>query len=254
MRKIVLLMLIVMTISGCGSDKGNKLVIGIDDDFPPLSFRDESGEIVGFDVDLAKETMQRMGVEAEFKTINWDDKEEAIISGTIDMVWSGLDITDKRKEYMTFIRPYMDDRQIVLVRLKSDLEIYSEHDFKGKVIGTQRGSTSDEYINKDSKLRASIADYKTYEKFGEALTALRKGELEIIICDELIARYVMNTYPNQFRTINVEIGTVAKTSVGFRKDDTALRDNVQRAFDTMIRDGTATAISMRWFNADVIKH
>lgn len=244
----------IFMLTGCrGSSDINKIVVGIDDDFPPISFRDKTGEIVGFEVDLARETAKRMGVEIEFQPIDWDNKEEELNSGHIDIIWSGLDITDKRKEYITFSKPYMDDRQVILVKRDSDLEFYSEGDLEDKAVGTQIGSTSDEYINKDKTLKESIKDYKTYSKINEAVAALKADEIDVVVCDEIIARYEMNIYPNQLKIINIKIGSIAETGIGFRKDDVKLRDKVQKAFDEVISDGTAKKISLQWFNADLIK-
>ena len=111
-------------VSGCGSnstkenssgDKG-KIVVGLDDNFPPMGFKDENNEIAGFDVDLAKEATKRLGREVEFKAIDWSSKEAELKSGRVDVLWNGLDITDKRKEVMLFSDPYMDNRQIILDR------------------------------------------------------------------------------------------------------------------------------------------
>lgn len=97
-------------VSGCGSnstkenssgDKG-KIVVGLDDNFPPMGFKDENNEIAGFDVDLAKEATKRLGREVEFKAIDWSSKEAELKSGRVDVLWNGLDITDKRKEVMLF--------------------------------------------------------------------------------------------------------------------------------------------------------
>ena len=241
------------------TDAGNtfeeveKIVIGIDDDFAPISFHDEHNKLVGFDIDLAKEAAKRMGVEIEFKPIDWDKKREAITSGNVDMIWDGLDITEERKEYMIFSKPYMDDRQILLVKEGNDLDIHSEGDLEGKIVGAQAGSTSDDYINANEELRNALKDFKTYKHFTEVAEALKNDEIELLVCDELIARYEANNHPGQFELLNVKIGSVAEMAIGFRKDNTELRDKVQQTFDEMIADGTAKKISEQWFQADVIK-
>ena len=155
MKKIFgLFMLIIFFITGCGnSNKVDKLVIGIDDEFAPMSFHNQQNELVGFDIDLAKEAGKRLGAEIEFKPISWQHKREEITSGSVDLIWNGLDITDKRKEYMIFSKPYMEDRQILLVKIDSDLDIHSEGDLAGKIVGTQAGSTSDDYINQNAELK-----------------------------------------------------------------------------------------------------
>ncbi|MBR0261918.1 MAG: amino acid ABC transporter substrate-binding protein [Selenomonadaceae bacterium] len=260
MKKIFLLFLLaVLFITGCGGENGSatvnnqKVIIGVDDEFAPICFHDDKNNLVGFDVDLAKEVAKRMCVEPEFKPISWDNKREELISGNVDIIWNGLDITDERKEYMIFSRPYMDDRQILLVREDNDQNINSEGDLEGKVVGVQAGSTADEYVNQDANLKNSLKEFKTYEKFNELTDALKNGEIDVIICDELVGRYEMTQSPDQFEIINVKIGNVAEMAVGFRQDDTELRDKVQTSFDEIIKDGTAKEISEKWFHADLIR-
>ena len=264
MKKIFLpLLLMIFLISGCGGEKVSEnvhdtnnsriITIGIDDEFAPISFHNERNELVGFDIDLAKEAADRLGVEIKFKSINWDEKESEITSGDVDMIWNGLDITEERKEYMIFTKPYMDDRQILLVKEGNGQDIYSEEDLAGKIVGTQAGSTSDDYLNENETIKDSLKGYKTYEKFNEVVDALRSGEIDVLICDELVARYEMNKEPDKFEVLNVRIGSIAEMAVGFGKDNVELRDKVQKVFDEMIADGTAKKISERWFQADLIK-
>ena len=264
MKKILIaLLLVTLSLAGCGGEKNSqgvdrhsdkKIVIGVDDNFPPICFHNERNELVGFDVDLAKEAANRMNIEIEFKPITWKDKREEITSGNIDMIWNGLDVTEERKEYMIFTKPYMDDRQILLIRADSDLDIHSEGDLEGKVVGSQAGSTSDYYIMQDENLKSSLKAYKVYDTFTAVLEALKRGEVEVLICDELVARYEMNKNPDELELINVKIGSIMEMSVGFSKDNSKLRDNVQTVFDEMVKDGTAKKISEEWFKADLIKY
>jgi len=257
MKKILLLlMLMIFLLSGCGGSqvvKYDKIVIGLDDEFAPMGFHDENGELVGFDVDLAKETGKRLGVKLEFKPIDWDKKKEAITSGSVDIIWNGLDITEARKEYMIFTKPYMDDRQILLVKNGNEQNINAEGDLAGKIIGVQSGSTSENYFEQEKNLKDSFAGFKAYEKFHEGLDALTKDEIDVFVCDELVARYEINHHPDKFEIINVKTGFVTEVSVGFRKGDVELRDKVQEVFDEMVKDGTAKKISEKWFQADLIK-
>jgi len=245
----------IFIVAGCSNESNNqlKLVIGIDDDFAPIGFRDESGELVGFDIDLAKEAVKRLGVKAEFKSIDWKNKEAEITSGNIDMIWNGLDITDERKEYMIFTKPYLDDRQILLVRADSNLKIHSEYDMEGKIVGTQVSSTSDDYINANPELKNNLKEYKVYGKFNETVEALKNKEIDIVVCDELVARYEMKHSLDKLKIVNVKVGEISEMGVGFAKNNTELRDKVQKVFDEMVKDGTAQKISLKWFNADLIK-
>ncbi|MBR2733242.1 MAG: transporter substrate-binding domain-containing protein, partial [Selenomonadaceae bacterium] len=117
----------------------------------------------------------------------------------------------------------------------------------------QAGSTSECYLSGKETLRNSFKGYKTYAKFTETVDALKRGEIDVVVCDEIVARYEMNTNPDRLEIVNVKIGDLTETGIGFRKDDAALRDRVQAVFDEMIRDGTAKKISEQWFQADLIK-
>lgn len=263
MKKIFLLLLTIFFVAGCSGEKISNninsikhsriVTVGIDDEFAPMSFRDDRGNIVGFDIDLAKETAKRMGVEFEFKPILWDDKETEITSGNVDMIWNGLDITHERKEYMIFSRPYMYNRQILLVGKYNPKNIFSLGDLADKIVGTQAGSSSETYINEDKYLKESLADFKTYDNFKEGFAALSRGELDALVVDEIAARYEMNRTPETFETVEVTVGSVTGFGIGFKKNNIELRDKVQKAFDEMIKDGTAKKISEQWFGADLIK-
>ena len=261
MRKILLLLLIIFTVSGCGGESQDAkstnyvktIVIGLDDEYAPMGFRDEHGELVGFDIDLAKEAAKRMGVQFEFLPIDWNNKEQELESGRIDIIWNGLDITPERKEHILYSKPYMDNRQILLVKKDNNQGIRSESDLAGKRVGTQNGSNSADYVHQNEALKNSFKEFKTYRNFREAFADLESGEVDVLICDELAGRYEMSKVPSKFDPIEVTIGPVTEIGIGFRKDDTELRDKVQKVFDEMVKDGTTHRISEQWFQADLIK-
>lgn len=265
MKKIFFpLLLLIFFVTGCsgGNDNdknnngvktGNKFIIGLDDEYAPMGFRNENGEIVGFDVDLAKEVAKRMGVEFEFKPIDWDKKREEITSGNVDILWNGTDITDERKEYMIFSKPYMSNRQIFIVPKDNPQNIHSVADFEGKAVGTQSGSSSEDYIHENPNLMNSFKVFKTYRNFKDAFADLNSRNVDVLICDELAGRYEISKNPQKFTVIESSIGSACEIGIGFRKDDTDLRDKIQKVFDDMVKDGTARKISEKWFQADMIK-
>ena len=195
-----------------------------------------------------------MDVQFEFKPIDWDKKKEALISGEVDLIWNGLDITEERKEYMIFTKPYMDDRQIFLIRKDDDLKIRSESELEGKILGVQAGSTAENYLNQSEYLKNKFKELKIYGKFKDAVKALKNKEIDVLVCDEMIARYEINTNSaGKLEIVDVRTGYVTEMAIGFRKEDTALRNKVQAAFDDIVKDGTAKDISEKWFQADLIK-
>jgi len=268
MRKIFVaaLLLVTMLLTACGggdkpasNDKPapsadvKKIVIGLDDEYPPMGFKNEKNEIVGFDVDLAKEAAKRLGTDVEFKAIDWSSKEAELKSGRIDIIWNGLDITDERKENMLFSDPYMDNRQIVFVKAGNDQGIKAEADLAGKKVGTQAGSTAETYIDSKADLKGSFAEFKTYGDYVAAFMDLENGRIDALVCDEIVGRNAMSKQEGKFNALDVTVGPVSEFGIAFRKDDTELRNKVQGVFDEMVKDGAAGKISEQWFGADLIK-
>ena len=264
--KVLLMTAILATatfITGCGgqdnaSEKSEmtneKIVVGLDDEFPPMGFRDEKNEITGFDVDLAKEAAKRLGREVEFKAIDWSSKEAELKSKRIDVLWNGLDITPEREENMLFSAPYMDNRQIIFVRHSDNpSSIMDENTLAGLKIGTQAASTADDYINKNESLKESFAEYKTYGDFTSAFMDLENGRIDAVVGDEIVGRYYISKHPEKIDALDVVIGSVGQFGFAFRKEDTALRDEVQKVFDEMVKDGAAGKISEQWFGKDLVK-
>lgn len=262
MKKIfalcMMLVLAVTALAGCGSnsaqkEEAKKIVVGLDDSFPPMGFKDEKNEIVGFDIDLAKEVAKRLGREVEFKAIDWNSKEAELKSGRVDILWNGLDITDKRKENMLFSEPYMDNRQIVFVAKNGKVAVASEADLAGKTIGTQSGGTTEEYFENKPELKSSMKEVKYYPDYINAFMDLENGRLDAVVGDEIIGRYYISKHPDEIQAIDTVIGTVSQFGIAFRKDDQKLRDEVQKVFDEMKADGTVAKISEKWFAKDITK-
>ena len=264
---LFLIMILIMPFAAAGcndssnnvtpsSDSGSKkIVIGLDDTFPPFGFKDTDGEIKGVDIDLAKEVMKRLGYAVEFKAINWADKYKELDSGQIDIIWNGLDLKEDRKQYVLFSRPYMSSGQIVFVRHTGEQSrITSRNKLAGLVIGVQEGSTAEEIINADNDLKFTIKELKLYATYAEAFDALRQRQLDVVVCDETYGKYYLfkNHLDKEIDALNIFVGNRGKTAIGFRKGDTALRDEVQTALDSMIADGTAKRISESWFGTDMI--
>lgn len=267
MKKIVLACLSVMLaavfLAGCGqdqnqaasssssSDKGGKIVVGLDDNYPPMGFRDENNEITGFDVDLAKEAAKRLNREVEFKPIDWSSKEAELKSGRVDVLWNGLDITEDRKKNMLFSDPYMDNRQILFVTKGSSINTLA--DLQGKTVGTQSGSTGEENLNKDQALKDSLKEVKVYPDYIAAFMDLENGRIDAIVGDEITGRYYMNKHPDKFEARDIVIGDVTSFGIGFAMDNKSLRDEVQKVLDEMKKDGTMAQISEKWFGKDITK-
>ena len=228
--------------SGSGSGAGDKIVVGLDDNFPPMGFKDENNEIVGFDIDLAKEATKRLGREVEFKAIDWSSKEAELKSGRVNVLWNGLDITDKRKENMLFSDPYMDNRQIIFVK-KGVTDIKDEQSLAGKAVGTQSASTAEEYMDGSEFFKSKVKEVKKYSDFVSAFMDLENGRIDAVVGDEIVGRYYMSKHPDTIDAVDVAVGPVSQFGIAFAKDNQKLRDDVQKVLDEMVKDGTVAKFS-----------
>lgn len=258
MKKLAWLLVLVLAIglvAGCGKTEKKKIVLGLDDNFPPMGFVDEKNKIVGFDIDLATEVTKRMkDTTIEFKPIDWASKEAELKSDRVDMLWNGLDITPKRKENILFSDPYMNNRFIVFTGAGKGKGIVDENSLAGKIVATQAGGgTIEEYLDAKTELTGKFKEFKKYADYISAFMDLENGRIDAVVCDEIIGRYYMQKHPGKIDAIDVAIGPSAQFGVGFRKDDKALRDKVQKALDEMRKDGTMAKISQKWFGADITK-
>ncbi len=229
-------------------DKG-VFVLGLDDSFPPMGFRDESGEIVGFDIDLAREVCRRMGVELKLQPIDWDAKILDLNSRDIDVIWNGLSIDDERKKKISFSKPYIANRQIVIVQAGSGLD--TKADLAGRTLGLQLGSTADSAVQSDSDTAATLKEVVKYQDNVQALMDLETGRIDGVVVDEIMGRYYISKKPGVYDVAS-EAFAAEEYGIGFRKGELAFVAEVDRILDEMVKDGTATAISEAWFAEDIL--
>lgn len=229
-------------------EKGD-LIIGLDDTFAPMGFRDEDNELVGFDIDLARAVCEELGVEARFQPIDWDSKEMALAAGTIDCVWNGMSITPEREEGMALSQAYLNNKIIVMTA--PGVTVDSKEGLAGLNIGIQAGSAALEAVQADDvygSIQDTLTEYPTYD---EVILDVQAGRLDCMIIDEVYGNYKNAQLGNVFTTAAFDFGDDLY-AIGFRKADTELRDAVNEAINSLIADGTAAQISTDWFGADIV--
>lgn len=256
--RLFLLAMVVMVLAACGSssddesskskDEGNekeKLIIGIDDHFAPMGFRDENNEIVGFDIDMARAAAEKMGMEVEFQPIDWSTKESELSSGRIDLIWNGYTITDERKEKVLFTKPYLENAQ-VLVTL-ADSPITKIDELAGKQVGVQALSSALDALNEHPiSEKVKLNEYKDNVL---ALQDLKNGRVDAVVIDKVVIEYYMTQETDTFKILEEELAP-EQYGVGVKKGNEALLDKLQKALDEMNEDGTAAKISEKWFGED----
>ena len=226
-----------------------KLVLGLDDTFAPMGFRDSSGEVVGFDIDLAKEVASRMGVELEIKPIDWSSSILSLNKGDIDVLWNGLTINESRKEKINFSKPYLNNR-LVIVKPNNRGDINSKEDLAGKVLGVQVGS-NDEALSLDP-ISKEAKEIRKYDVNVNAFLDLKAKRIDVVIIDEVAAQYYISEEKVDFVVVENSPLTEEFYGVGFRKTDAKLLTEVDRILDEMKADGKASEISQKWFAKDIV--
>ncbi|MBU5670567.1 amino acid ABC transporter substrate-binding protein [Paenibacillus brevis] len=247
---LLLLGLVMVALAGCSGSankNGDAIVIGIDDKFAPMGFRDEKNNIVGFDIDYARAAAEKMGKQVTFQPIDWSSKESELNSGRIDLIWNGYTITDERKEKVLFTKPYLENSQVAITLAESPITTLAE--LEGKEIGLQAlSSAADALAASPLHEKVNTSEFKDNVL---ALTDLKTKRLDAVIIDEVVARYYMSKEEGTFKLLDESLAP-EQYGIGVKKGNEALLDELQKALDEMNADGTAAEISTKWFGEDKV--
>lgn len=218
------------------------LVMGHMGDYPPMVFTDKDSNVVGFDVDLAREVCSRLGLRLKLHLIPWADKEKELNTGNIDCVWNGMSVDESRASAMNLSDPYLTNRLIFTVKNKS----YNSMDsLKGKRIGVHNASTAWSVLEQ-SEMKKEIKEIVLFESMSLALEAMEQDSIDAVFMDEVGAKY-WNVLNNKDYLI-LEDGLHNEVyAVGFRKADKALRDTINAVLTSMKKDGKFVDITVKWF-------
>lgn len=234
-------------------EKG-EFVVGLDDNYPPAGYRDGKGELVGVDIDLAKEAAKRLGVEAVFQPVQWDGVLMNLKNGDIDLIWNALGITSARQKEIAFTDVYMIDKNVIVVNAGSPIK--TKADLAGKVIGLQLGSTAEPAVT-DDPISAEIKEIRKFESTTQALLDLQAGRIDALVTNEMNGRYLITQEKSldKFYILTEEEGYFNEEpyGVGVRMEDKAFLAELNRVLSEMKADGTAAEISEKWFGSDIIE-
>ena len=225
-----------------------KFILGLDASFPPMGYVNDANEIVGYDIDLAKEVAKRMGVDFVAQPIDWDAKEMELKTGKIDCIWNGFTMTEERKAALSFTDAYLNNEQVVVVRNDSGIKNLS--DMKGKLVGVQSGSSAQEAVDGNASFSSSIGKIVFFKDNVVALNDLDIGGIDGVVMDSVVANYSIAQTGKPFTVLSEPLSK-EEYGIGFRKEDVKLRDEVQKILKEMQADGTVTAIALKWFGTDL---
>lgn len=245
-------------LTGCGSKGSDKtFTVGFDAEFPPYGYRDDNGEYVGFDLDLAAEVCKRQGWELVKQPIDWDAKDMELSSGAIDCIWNGFTMNGREDAY-TWTEPYVDNSQVFVVAAASGVQ--NKEELAGKVVAVQKDSSAlaalnDEENTDNIALRDSFAQLIEYADYNTAFMDLEQGAVDAVAIDIGVAQYqIAQREAGKFVMLQGEDNKLAveQYAVGFLKGNAELRDTVQKTLDEMAADGTFTQIAEKWGLTDSV--
>ncbi|MBQ4109750.1 MAG: amino acid ABC transporter substrate-binding protein [Clostridia bacterium] len=271
MKKLLSLLLAVLMITalftGCGSKPAantegevkdtsledvkaaGEIIIGLDDTFAPMGFRDEAGKLVGFDVDLAEAVAKELGVTAKFQPIDWSSKEMQLDTDKVDLLWNGLSITDERKQKMMLTDPYLNNKMVIMTNKGSDIKTVA--DLIGKKIGVQAASYALDLVMANENYEAMKENINEYADYDLALTDLNNGRIEAIIIDEVLGKYKNANLGDKYDFADEDLGP-DEYGVGMKLGSDALYAAITEALETVKGNGVAAEISEKWFGDDII--
>jgi len=257
---LAMLLVAMLVLSACGQSKVSSgsgldsikdrgyIVMGLDDTFAPMGFRDNAGELVGFDIDLAKEVFKRADIEVRFQPIDWSMKETELNSGNIDLIWNGYTITEERKGKVSFTKPYLENKQIIITLAGSSIE--DKQDLKNKKVALQNGSSALDAIMNYPDLVAEFngGEPILFDTNNEAFMDLEAGRTDAVVGDEVLARYyVKQRGEAKYKVLEDDFGK-EEYGIGIRKIDEDLLKLVNETLAEMIDDGSYSEIYSKWFS------
>ncbi|MPW25994.1 transporter substrate-binding domain-containing protein [Alkalibaculum sp. M08DMB] len=232
--------------SGDNGDVKKVLTIGVDDTYPPMEYRDENNELVGFDVALAKAIGEKLDMEVKFISTGWDGIFSGLKTENYDAIISSVSITPLRLKEFDFSDAYLSNGQVIVVK-PGDTSVTKPEDLAGKNVGVQIETTADVAAQKYKE--ENDFEIIRYDEIIQTFNAMKAGHVDYIVVDYPVAiEYVKNDVSS------FEISTAQLTNepigVCLRKGDKELQEKINGALEELRADGTLKAISEEWLGSD----
>ena len=226
--------------------KARVYLIGTDAAYAPFESQNEKGEIVGFDIDVAKAVAAKAGIEVKFVNTPWEGIFNALGQGDRDMIASAVTITEERKQTMDFSAPYFDAQQLIAVKENSKVAKFA--DLKKLKVGVQTGTTGDEAVTK--LLGKASTNIKRFESMPLALKELESGGVDAVVADNgVVIHYVANNPGGKFKTVADKEFVPEQYGIALKKGNTELLEKINKGLADIKADGSYDKIFAKYFGA-----
>lgn len=232
------------------ADKGD-LVIGITY-FEPMNYKDENGELTGFETEFAQSVCEKLGVKATFQKIDWDSKEVELNAKTIDCIWNGLTITDERQENMGISTPYMENKQVMVTKAENADKFTTAEAVKGATVVAEKKSAGEDVAKGDEFFKE--ANYVSVDSQAKALLEVKSGTADIAIIDYVMSIGTIADGTDYADLKVVEGKDFAKEQYGIavRKSDTETLQKINDAVQAVADDGKLEEIGKKYNLQDLL--
>lgn len=223
--------------------KAGEISFAMSGGYPPFNFFNESNELVGFDVDVAREVATRLGVTLKPVTTEWSGIIEGLRSGVYDGILGSMAVTEDRLKVVNFSTPYYYSGAQMMV--KKDSSFTSPEDLRGRTVGVVTGTTF-----ADDAARLGVGEVKLYKDDTQTLTELSSGVVDGVITDRVVGVNAMNSGRFEIAPLGAPLRS-EDIAVAFNTNDDTLLAAVDQVLKAMHEDGTLARLSVKWLNTDI---
>jgi polar amino acid transport system substrate-binding protein len=222
----------------------DKLRIGTEGAYPPFNLIDASGNVVGFDVEIAKALCVKMQAECEIVTSDWDGIIPALNAKKFDFIAASMSITDERKQAVDFTDPYYTNKLQFIASKSAEFKT-DEASLKGKVIGAQRATIAGTWLEDNL---GDVVEVKLYDTQENAYLDLAAGRVDGVLADKFVNwEWLKSDAGKDFEFKGEPVFDNDKIGIAVRKGDEALRSKLNEAINAIVADGTYKQINDKYF-------
>ncbi len=244
MKVKAILATLVIGLLTIGSAQAEKIRIATEGAYPPFNMKDTSGQLTGFDVDIARALCDEMKADCEIVGQDWDGIIPGLLAKKYDAIIASMSITDERKQKVSFTDPYYSNYLRFVAKKDSGLTA-GQSGLKGKTLGAQRATISAQHLEDNYRKSANVKVYDTQEA---AFLDLKSGRLDAVLVDAYPGYDWLSKAENSdYDFLGDSIDINDKIGIAIRKGDSALADKFNKALQALLKNGMYSKINGKYF-------